>query len=304
MGNVTKFQAAHSQTASLAIAGTAVAALTAGGRKVGANITAMCEMCCIPWYTSISGRCGGNDELVDLHKGTRFFGPRSAWSRISSHLSLALNVGHVCTSEKGSRNRFGCNQLQSKILTDCFICLPASVITQIAMFLDEDVAPQLGMWAFQTSNPWLVILVIATWQALGNVKPTRVRQFCCEREACVFLGHVVKDHAFGCAGPCGVLGKLIILLESNRILHLHFKSLQQNVSCRAAGCRGWLWAIHWFPQQHTDIYLAQTRVSSSLTSSLAWIFRWFCWRFLSVLEKNDCMLWATGNVLGEWTSST
>jgi len=56
VGNVTKFQAAHSQTASLAIAGTAVAALTAGGRKVGANITAMCEMCCIPWYTSISGR--------------------------------------------------------------------------------------------------------------------------------------------------------------------------------------------------------------------------------------------------------
>ena len=33
-----------------------MAALTAGGRKVGANITAMCEMCCIPWYTSISGR--------------------------------------------------------------------------------------------------------------------------------------------------------------------------------------------------------------------------------------------------------
>ncbi|CAL1137779.1 unnamed protein product, partial [Cladocopium goreaui] len=48
-------------------------------------------------------------------------------------------------------------------------------------------------------------------KALGNVKPTRVRQFFCEREACVFLredvGHVVKDHAFGCAGPYGAVGK-------------------------------------------------------------------------------------------------
>ena len=31
------------------------------------------------------------------------------------------------------------------------------------------------------------------------------------------VGHIVKDHAFGCAGPCGALGKLIILLESNCI---------------------------------------------------------------------------------------
>ena len=45
MGNVTKFQAAHSQTASLAIAGTAVAALTAGGRKVGQQISGRCVRC-------------------------------------------------------------------------------------------------------------------------------------------------------------------------------------------------------------------------------------------------------------------
>ena len=51
-------------------------------------------------------------------------------------------------------------------------------------------------------------LVIATWQALGNVKPLQVRQFCSEREACVFLGRVVKDHVFGCAGPCGAVGKV------------------------------------------------------------------------------------------------
>ena len=45
MGNVTKFQAAHSQTASLAIAGTALAALTAGGRKVGQQISGRCVRC-------------------------------------------------------------------------------------------------------------------------------------------------------------------------------------------------------------------------------------------------------------------
>ena len=110
-------------------------------------------------------------------KGKLFLDPdlHEAESAVICHSSLALNVGHV------SRN--SCTSCNRTYLTDCFMFLPDSVITQIAMFSDEDVEPQLGMWAFQTSDPWLVILVIATWQALGNVKPTRVRQFCCERES-------------------------------------------------------------------------------------------------------------------------
>jgi hypothetical protein len=47
MGNVTKIQAAHSQTASLAIAGTALAALTAGGRKVGQQISGRFVRCAV-----------------------------------------------------------------------------------------------------------------------------------------------------------------------------------------------------------------------------------------------------------------
>ena len=98
-------------------------------------------------------------------------------------------------------------------------------------------------------------------------------------------------------GSLHLSGKLIILLESNRIV-TSFTLQESATKCVLQG--SWLWAIHWFPQQHTDIYLAQTRVSSALTSSLAWIFGWFCWRFLSVLEKNDGMLWATGT----WPLST
>ena len=45
--SVTNFQAAHSQTASLAIAGTAMAALTAGGRKVGQQISGRCVRCAV-----------------------------------------------------------------------------------------------------------------------------------------------------------------------------------------------------------------------------------------------------------------
>jgi peptide subunit release factor RF-3 len=47
VGNVTKFQAAQSQTASLAIAGTALAALTAGGRKVGQQMSRRCVRCAV-----------------------------------------------------------------------------------------------------------------------------------------------------------------------------------------------------------------------------------------------------------------
>ena len=106
--------------------------------------------------------------------------------------------------------------------------LPCFVVRQIAMFSDEDVAPQLGMKAFQTSDPWLVIL-FATWQALGNIKPTRVREFCCERDAYLFLrGHVVKDH--GSYGAV-VKGKM---LESNPII-ISFTLRESGTKCVLQG---------------------------------------------------------------------
>ena len=73
--------------------------------------------------TSICGRfVWENDELVVYKMGNCF------WTRIwvnqnqQSFVSCTQHVGHVCTSGK-----------------------LGSVIIQIAMFSDEDVAPQLGM---------------------------------------------------------------------------------------------------------------------------------------------------------------
>ena len=67
-----------------------------------ADFRAMCEMCCIPWYTGLNWYTGlywytGIPQcLVDLFgkilhlwiEGKIVFGTRSAWSRISGHLSL------------------------------------------------------------------------------------------------------------------------------------------------------------------------------------------------------------------------
>ena len=157
-------------------------------------------MCCIPWYTSISGRCGGNDELVDLHKGTRFF-----WTQICVKKNLQSFV--PCT-QCWARMHFR-KAVQKQIWVQ-----PTAI---------EDIDRLFYLFACLCNHSDCHVFGRRRCTSIGYVSIPNQRPLVGYSGHCHLAGSWKRQTNAGAPvllwkGSLHLSGKLIILLESNRIV--------------------------------------------------------------------------------------
>ena len=210
---MTKFQAVHSQTASLAIAGTALAALSTGARQVGQQISGRCVRCDlyhglldyigILVYLNVWSICLGK-FCTSGFKGKLFLAPdlREAESVVICPCTQCCACMRFRTMVQKQLWVQPTAVTGGRYFTDCFYVSAwfcNFVITRIAMFWPKMLHLNCA-WAFQRP---LAGDCGHCWQALGNIKPTQVPSSavtgkpasfwevcgaCCDRSCCWWIG--------------------------------------------------------------------------------------------------------------------
>ena len=233
-------------------------------------------MCCIPWYTSICGRfVWENDEPVDL-RGNCFLEPdlreaesaficplHSMWARMHFRKAVQKQIWMQPTAIEDIWqivyvSAWLCNH------PDCHVSgrKRCTSIGYVSIPNQRALAGHSGHCHLAGSRKCQANAGAPVLQWRGSLRLSEGD-----------VGHV-KDHALGCAGPYGAIGKWE-LLESNRIITSTSRVCDKICLAGQLAAGGGLWVIQWFSHQNSDIYLSQTRVFFIDTISCM-NFRRFC----------------------------
>ena len=188
-----------------------------------------------------------------------------------------MHVRKACT--KQSRNRFACNQLQLKMFDSLFYVSALLCSQTDCHVFGRRCCTSIGYVSIPNQRP-------LAGHSGRHLAGSRKYQANAGARVLLWKGRLPFSEGACCERSwflrcCGTWENARI--ESHN--YFIYTSRVWDKMCLAGKLTAGAGCELFIPQQHFDICLAQTGVSSSLTTSLAWIVRWFCWSFLSVLHN-------------------